>query len=103
MYELTIDSNAVGNIMLSLEWNPNNASMDDSSNPNTGNWTLLVDGVPRAIGNMDNNIGSITTIYAGGAAAVTSFEVRLDSYDLNMLNTDGIHALPGQSISVDVP
>ena len=103
MYELTIDTNVLNNIGLSLEWNPNNTSMDDSSNPNKDKWTLLVDGVPRVIGNMQNNIGSITTIFAAGAAAVTNFEVRLDSYDLNMLNTDGIHALPGQSISVNVP
>ena len=103
MYQLTIDTNLLNNISLSLEWDPNNASMDDSSNPNKDKWTLLVDGVPRTIGNMINNIGSITTIYASGAAAITSFEVRLDSYDLNMLNTDGIHALPGQSISVNVP
>jgi len=103
MYQLDIDTNVLNNIGLSLEWNPNNASMDDSSHPNKDKWTLLVDGVPRVIGNMLNNIGSITTIFASGAAAVTSFEIRLDSYDSNMLNTDGIHALPGQSMWVGVP
>jgi len=103
MYELTIDSNVLNNIGLSLEWDPNDASMDDSDNPDLNDWSLLVDGVPRVITFMVNNIGSITTIFAAGAAAVTNFEVRLDSYDRYMLNTDGIHALPGQSISVDVP
>lgn len=102
MYGLEIIENATDNIILELEWLPNDAAMNVAQNPTKTNFRLLVDGVVRTITDSSWGLSPILEIYADGAPAGLDFELIQDLYDANIQNTDGIKAIPGQSISVDV-
>jgi len=103
MSALSITSNAIDNISLALLWDPGEDDMDDGDNPNKANFSLLVDGVPRAIGNVWWNGANNLQIAAAGAAAATSFQITQDALDYDVVNLNGVVAVPGQSKSVLVP
>jgi len=95
---LCLDINVPGDITIVVEWTPNNAAMNTSENPNKANFSLKIDGVPRNIEAMAWDDSPNLLIYAIGAAAVTSTEVFFNSYDANVQNTDGVKAIPPQSL-----
>ena len=102
MFSLEIIKNILNDIELALHWTPNNSAMATGGGPSPSNWTLEVDGYERAITYMVADGGDVTTIYASGAAATSDFLVKQVLYDAAIKNTDGIHALPGQQVWVEI-
>lgn len=100
MDSLSIYKNIADDIELDLLWDPRVGSMWMELNPTIANFTLLVDGVERTIGNIQWGIENILGIFASGPAAVTSFQITQDNYDDRVMNLVGTHAVPGQSAKV---
>jgi len=100
---LDITTNAQDDIKLVVAWIPNNADMETTPNPTPANFTLLVDGVPRAIAATQFVTGLIMEVTAVGAPATTGFKVTQDLYDANVRNTDNVKAIPGQSVDILIP
>lgn len=73
--------------------------MNQSTPPTPPVYTLWVDGVVRAIGTISWSGTNEFTVYAAGAAAVTSMRLRLDSYDQYVLNSFGTIAVAPQDIT----
>lgn len=100
---LEITTNVNDDIELALTWIPNNANMETGQSPTISNFTLLVDDVERTIESLIWTTGTVLSITAMGTPAGAGFKFTQDLYDSNVQNTDGVKAIPGQSVDILVP
>lgn len=102
MASSSIQTNVPGTLEFVPVWDPANGSMVTTTPPNPANFSFEVDGVSRAIQSMSYPGGNAMQVNAVGAAAVSEMRLFFNVEDSNVLNTDGITALPPQQIHSDV-
>jgi hypothetical protein len=103
MLSVALDSQGGGVIAVNVAYDPGEGQMIGGPDPSPANFSMWVDEVERTIVATSwfgtNNLNVVCTSPPG----TSSVRVRQDTFDVNVRNTEGTHAIPPQEVTGPLP